>query len=140
MLDKICTDLETSKELKELELKEKTIFYWKNMFSERNGYKEPQLQMLTEGDNIVNDLFIPAYTLEQIWEILPNRIRLRSDKYPDRFFKYTLKIDMTNLKIYYQCSSEVKYFINIDYNLATTAGRLLIKLYEDGIIKDEKGR
>lgn len=137
MLEKICTDLITSKRLKELGIEGETCFYWRNMFNERTGHKEPQLQQLQvirEGDSIASNLFISAYTLEQILDLLPNRIRLRSDKYPDRFFKYSLKVDIKELKIYYNCHTEIKYCIDIDYNMATSAARLLIKLKEDKLL------
>ena len=128
ILNKICTNFKTSKRLKELGIEEETFFYWWFYDFDKKVHLTSEHQYINSG-HIKNK--IKAYTLEQILEMLPKRIRLKSDKFPSRFFKYSLKVDMKELKIYYNCSSEIKYCIDIDYNIATTGANLLIKLKEN---------
>lgn len=138
MLNKICTDLDTSKKLREIGVKKLAYFSWHGSFQEGEMiYKLTKHEFNNNDDNYLESNNASAYTLEEILEMLPERIRLKSDSYPDRYFYYSLKLDMHLMKLYYNCSGELKYETEIeneDENLATTAGKLLIKLKEDKII------
>ena len=111
MLDKICTDLTTSKRLKELGIEMKTKFYWESDIYNQNysvgcWYEKPQ-------DNVGYFEYIPCFTLEQILEILPKEIEADFDEETQTY---------RSIYIDFRCIKD---------NLATTAARLLIKLIEE---------
>ena len=138
MLDEICTSLEVSKELKKLGIKGETCLYWRNMFSERNGYKEPQLQQLQvirEGDgDIANNLFISAYTLETILEMLPKSLEIPTPLFEEGFYKAYLEVNQCVDYIGYDITEDKYHQRFNDDNLVTVAGKLLIKLKQEKII------
>jgi hypothetical protein len=120
------TNLETSKKLKELGFEAETHLYWKN---------EKRIMSLvyhTSFDFPPPLNLVPAYDLETILEALPKSIEELGKLY---FF------DMTKLDFVYSnmIDGDIEgcYYHNKKENesLANTAGRLLIKLLEDNIIK-----
>jgi hypothetical protein len=126
MLNKICTDLESSKRLKELGIEMETQLVWST------GPKGLEVIALPS-PAIKGTILRKAYTLEQILEMLPQQI-----KFQDKLFHFNLE----HGSICYDDSLDTKdggeiiyNFDRYDENLATTACRLLIELIEDGIIK-----
>lgn len=133
MLNKICTDLKTSKKLKELGIEEETFFYW--WF-----YDFDEKYHLTSDHSYVNPRHlknkIKAYTLEQIMKILPQRIVVKDS---NSFSGETvLELIADQDSVYYDNAlihDSPSIYIEEDCNnLATTAAKLLIKLKEDKII------
>lgn len=129
MLEKICTDLETSKRLKELGFNDsKSEFvYWKD--KPHYYHNLPFFEI-----NRIQDL-ITCYTLEEIINELPLKIggygylsvgvRQNQSNKP-----WCIGYNLENNDDY-----GVYYCDNLDNeNLATTAARLWIKLKEDKII------
>jgi hypothetical protein len=104
MLEKICTDLKTSKKLKELGFEVKTDFYW--IPCNKND--------------------IPAYTLEHIISELPRIIEVNNNIYHITISQYSIYyINRLKLEVFDQYQED---------NLATAAAKLWIKLKEDKII------
>tara|TARA_R110002124_G_C8639294_1_gene488128 strand:+ start:156 stop:578 length:423 start_codon:yes stop_codon:yes gene_type:complete len=138
MLDKICTDLTTSKRLKELEIEIKTKFYWESDIHNQNysvgcWYEKPQ-------DNVGYFEYIPCFTLEQILEILPKIIKQKEGALSLRFKLHKVKgesyMEYLNLLCYPYFNfylKEPKHHtdISVNENLATTLAKLLIKLIEE---------
>lgn len=131
MLDKICTNLETSKRLKELGFEAEALFSWYitdkgNALLFRAKNKEEMRERMM---NRLVKRIIPAYTLEQILEMLPDNIIVNDMLY---FFRCNTK------SIFYVGVNPeiwIEGFENKDSeSLATTAGKLLIKLKEDKLI------
>jgi hypothetical protein len=151
MLEKICTNLEISKKLKSLKLKiKKPCFFWFER-SDRSGVCEYHNPNDVDHKEDVDGL-VPAYTLEQILELLPNPIIIEG-------VEYDLHIDKEEgenvhpmarrqATVYYQgagqegddsdfylsnSESNLKY-VNYYNNIASRAALLAIKLKEDKII------
>ena len=138
MLNKICTDLETSKKLKELgvvwDTKLHAVTYGTEFgefycsLDDGEFYNEFNTRVTLQVNN-----YYKAYTLEQILEMLPSDFmdKLGYDQY--------LYFDAALRAFYYEDfhGRPRLYEIVQKYseNLATTAARLLIKLVEDKIIK-----
>ena len=114
------TNLKTSQKLKELGFEAETIAFI-DPYSE-----ECQIWLNTP------DGFIPAYDLETILEALPKSIEELGKLYffdmTKLDFVYSNMIDGDIEGCYYHSKKE-------NESLANTAGRLLIKLLEDNIIK-----
>lgn len=130
MLDKICTDLETSKELERLGVQLITlkISNFNAQWVDGEIYSNYECERYDFGshDKKEQDEWCPAYTLEEILEMLPNCI-------------WYLKID--KLLISYSHDKEFgggDTFLELDKkdneNLATAAAKLVIKLKEYKII------
>ena len=121
MLKKICTDLETSKRLKELGFddSESEFVYWK-------GKPEYYHNLPFFEIDRIQDL-ITCYTLEQILNELPRNIMISQ-------IVYDLSID--NYDIGYHNILFKKTYIQFSKqnNLATAAAKLWIKLKEDNVI------
>tara|TARA_R110002153_G_scaffold227367_1_gene380149 strand:+ start:551 stop:964 length:414 start_codon:yes stop_codon:yes gene_type:complete len=135
MLDKICTDLTTSKRLKELEIEIKTKFYWESDIYNQNysvgcWYEKPQ-------DNVGYFEYIPCFTLEQILEILPKEIEADFDEETQTYRStYIFKLSTAETGYFMGYVNLISDNIYIDFrcikdNLVTTAARLLIKLIEE---------
>lgn len=125
MLDKICTDFETSKKLKELGVDLPTNFFWFSNASTHvceyhiDEYIDEELGGL-----------IPAYTLETLTNALPNTITLPKD---NKTYNLRLYIE----KSYYGHVYGYVGFYDTEPNTkndATLAAQLLIKLLQDEII------
>lgn len=122
MLDTICTDLETSKKLKELKINVETKFYWEEDFS--NEYNSIGCWFERPQDQEPYCKFTSAYTLEQILNILPKIIKVEGG-YTD------LILDIDNGWIGYSDN----IWIGFEHkNKATSAAILLIQLIEDEIL------
>ena len=134
MLEKITTDLETSKKLKELGFNdsETQFVYWKGkpVFYDCLPFYEI---------NKITDL-ISCYTLEQILEKLPKSFNAYGLYYSLVFdyneecieYKWVSDEPYTADKIYIY---QLKYMgLACNVNWATTAAKLWIKLKEDKII------
>jgi hypothetical protein len=134
MLEKICTDLETSKRLKELGFEAETDFYW--TITTIDEWNKNQWNIIYFKDRVMAkyEPTVPAYTLEQIINELP-------ESYIDKFsyHKY-LTIEKCGKSFYYEgeYSQPRSYEIDDEYvnngNFATIAAKLWIKLKEDEII------
>jgi hypothetical protein len=128
MLEKITTDLKTSKKLKELgfDSSESEFVYW-----EGKPYYYDTLPFYEI--NKIDDL-ITCYTVEQIINELPEYYQSRLG------YNFYLTYEKTNHTFYYQEKSNTpNKYKNIiisagSDNLATTAAKLWIKLKEDEII------
>jgi len=153
MLNKICTDLETSKRLEELGIEGETCFYAVTylvdnvpQFCEFYCYLldgEFYNEFGTRATLQVNG-YCRAYTLEQILEMLPMGFFQRFEGIGDSWTVFKMITDVDNVKGFEYISIMTKiigehaklysYKRNTNDNLATTAARLLIKLKEDRII------
>lgn len=150
MLNKICTNLKTSKRLKELGIEGETQFYAVTYSVTYLVGKAPQLgefycymldgEFYNEfGERVTMhvDGFCRAYSLEQIVERLPAQIKINDVKHHLVTGKYRIEY-----QTYCDCDSHeycpVQYKYEFDKlkneNLATTAARLLINLKKDKII------
>ena len=123
MLEKICTDLETSKRLKELGFddSESEFVYWK-------GKPEYYHNLPFFEIDRIQDL-ITCYTLEQILDELPQLIKVDNNM-------YHLVISKNSI-CYYSHSRYAVLEIFLSYeegNIATAAAKLWIKLKEDNVI------
>ena len=123
MLEKICTDLETSKRLKELGFddSESEFVYWK-------GKPEYYHNLPFFEIDRIQDL-ITCYTLEQILNELPQLIKVDNNM-------YHLVISKNSI-CYYSHSRYAVLEIFLSYeegNIATAAAKLWIKLKEDNVI------
>ena len=123
MLKKICTDLETSKRLKELGFddSESEFVYWK-------GKPEYYHNLPFFEIDRIQDL-ITCYTLEQILDELPQLIKVDNNM-------YHLVISKNSI-CYYSHSRYAVLEIFLSYeegNIATAAAKLWIKLKEDNVI------
>lgn len=129
MLEKICTDLETSKKLKELGFNdsESEFVYWKgkpHYYHNLPFYEVDKIQDL-----------ISCFTLEQIINELPKYFNFKrlcyyfSINYSDDALEYKYESDDM-----YQSDRTLFFTLINKNNLATTAAKLWIKLKEDKII------
>ena len=104
----MCTDVESSKKLKELGFKAKTDFYWAIGFDSDGLHKGSEF-LKYQNNKESYFVHIEAYTLEQIIRVLPKSIT-------ERF-------------------TATAYKENVNYEtLATTAAKLWIKLKESEIV------
>jgi len=122
MLEKICTDLETSKRLKELGFNDSesefVILCWDG---EPIYYYRLQLTAVSEKRDPT-----PTYTLEQILSELPQIVEIHNNIY---------HLMISKNSIYYFSHSKLEVFANYqENNLSTAAAKLWIKLKEDKII------
>jgi len=126
MLEKICTDLETSKRLKELGFEAETDFYW--TITTIDEWNKNQWNIIYFKDRVMAkyEPTVPAYTLEQILSELPDIIEVNNSIY------YLM---ISKNSIYYFSHSKLEVFANYqENNLSTSAAKLWIKLKEDEII------
>ena len=120
MLEKICTDLETSKKLKELGFNdsESEFVYWKGKpkyYHNLPFYEVDKIQDL-----------ISCFTFEQIVNELPQMIEINNNIY---------HLMISKNSIYYFSHSRLEIFMNYqESNLSISAAKLWIKLKEDKII------
>jgi hypothetical protein len=127
MLEKICTDLETSKRLKELGFEAETDFYWTITTIDEWNKNQWNIIYFKDRGMAKYEPTVPAYTLEQILNELPRNIMISQ-------IVYDLSID--NYDIGYHNTLFKKTYIQFSKqnNLATAAAKLWIKLKEDKII------
>lgn len=128
MLEKICTDLETSKRLKELGFEAETNFLYTPTEITASEDKKLELQHWATTECIVwkKDSLIPAYTLEQILSELPDIIEVNNSIY---------HLMISKNSIYYFSHSKLEVFANYqENNLSSSSAKLWIKLKEDKII------
>lgn len=120
MLEKICTDLKTSKRLKKLGFddSESEFVYW-------NGKPEYYHNLPHFEIGRIEDL-ITCYTLEQILSELPQIVEIHNNIY---------HLMISKNSIYYFSHSRLEVFANYqENNLSTSAAKLWIKLKENEII------
>lgn len=145
MIKQICTDLETSKKLKELGFEAETEFYYTPTYITTNEKRHLELQYwhdATRHSAWQISTLIKAYTLEQVLSKLPELIE-------HSFHYYTLNFNYTEEYIEYKRNIEYKPINDEPYtedkvlicqirdireNWATTAAKLWIKLKESEII------
>ena len=117
MLEEICTDLETSKKLKELGIaKDSPAIYFYSDF--QCGFRFKANDEFVH-KNLLHTTF-KTYTLEQILEMLPKYLGYCHE---EKYFEFC-----------HPTIQNCMIFKTKDESLATTAARLLIKLIEDKII------
>jgi len=121
MLEKITTDLETSKKLKELGFEADPIHIYRDISRQESGNKR-----VTK--------FIPAYTLEQILNALPTEDKdgVNLSIYYEKYKSWIDDDDDLEIQVGY--IDKYLLYQNKDKNLATTAAKLWIKLKEEKII------
>ena len=130
MLKEICTDLETSKKLKELWFDCETWFVWAEI--------ENKWQLLFNTIELPADHYHKAFTLEQILEKLPKSIK------SGRLI-YDLNFDYIEECIEYKWGGDEPYIenkillyemqdIKQSQNWATIAAKLYIQLKESEIV------
>ena len=129
MLEKICTNLKTSKRLKELGFEAETNFLYTPTEITASKDKKLELQYWATTECIVwkKDSLIPAYTLEQIINELPRNIVISQ-------IVYDLSIDHHDFGYHNTLFKKTYIQFSKQNNLATTAAKLWIKLKEDKII------
>lgn len=134
MLEKICTNFETSRRLNELGIENEAFFYWW-FFDFDKKYHLTSEDECIASSHLKNNK-TKAYTLEQILEMLPEYI-VRKDK-RSKSGEIVLTLMLGKKSLWYanfmiEDSEEIN--INEDCNnLTTAAAKLLIKLKEDKII------
>jgi len=128
------TSYELSKELKELEVKQRSFSCWTDYLSFRT---DPSPYLVVSSDYICNEDFYAAFTLDEILDMLPNIIY------------------MDNLDIFLdfqKCGAEPPYAYYAAYNglvktcydefehqnPAEAAGQLLVWCIENGYVKPEE--
>jgi hypothetical protein len=120
MLETICTDLKTSKTLKELGFNKETNFIWAELGNNKSN-------LYFNSINLPEDYYHKAYTLEQIIKEIPYKLKIEEDTY---FF------DLDHNEISYtSCHhlEETKYKFQTEKNfdnIATAAAKFWIKLKE----------
>lgn len=128
MLKEICTDLETSKKLKELGFDCETWFVWAEI--------ENKWQLLFNTIDLPADHYHKAYTLEQILKELPKDINSGR-------FHYNINFDYIEECVEYKWMSDEPYTADkvllyelrdIEDNFATTVAKLWIKLRQGEIV------
>lgn len=137
MIDEICTDLETSKRLKELGIEMATPFYWRVCDDGSIDYIFMRSEMATVKQP-------KAYTLEQILEMLPQYIEdnvLTGDKKdPCHFLMSKNILYYINAGCKFRDTRHFTTSKKTNQNLATTAARLLINLIDDKIITNPNNK
>lgn len=156
------TSLELSKRLKELGVKQKSLFYWFHYYD--SGWivqTEGQIPSLCLPRDSKDERFISAFIASELLELMPNIIDTKKDE-PFNNFRFrmeksfivnedknTLIINTEGIYIVnYRCDStecagenawlERTLTKNIyDANPANALAKLLIWLYENGYIKNE---
>jgi hypothetical protein len=131
MLDKICTNLETSKRLKELGVEIKSSTFW---------CLDDDPFIVVDDTGMKGEYECQCYFLEQIIKILPKEIEADFDEETQTYRStYIFKLSTAENGYFMGYVNLISDNIYIDFrcikdNLATTAARLLIKLIEDKII------
>lgn len=138
MLENICTDLETSKKLKELGFDAKTNFYWVIYLNKETNENETHLEFsdFLNLDHIQGSVYsCKTYTLEQVLNKLPLSFYIREKKFDLIIHK------KEGVKYIYQAFFDEPAkdeYIKIRYrkedNLATSAAKLWIKLKKSEIV------
>lgn len=132
MLEKITTDLETSKKLKELGFDIETQFYWQEYIvgtdnfpeSSLNEYPSVEYYFSPPYNTNRNFKYVKAYAWEQIINEIPGR------KNMDLWGINDIEITAVG-NSFDDCTS---YYSKSGDSLATTAAKLWIKLKENKII------
>ena len=136
MLKNICTDLETSKKLKELGLNLETQLYHTKIDNDKYFICSYHSEFVKDMKLCPGDVYIPAYTLEQILNKLPKSLNSGA-------FRYNLSVDYIEECIEYKWISDEPYtedkiliwgLRDITDNFATTAAKLWIQLKNYEII------
>lgn len=139
MLNKIVTDLETSKKLRELGVELRTELSW-------YGYQklDRPKQLIVDIDPVDNGYETFTYiedcfTLEQILEVLPSEKKWRNINLQMAITKRNYDIIGDNYDIgwHYPGGQLNTISPNSGENLATCAAKLLIELIEDKVITVE---
>lgn len=136
------TSFEISKKLAEIGFKADSDFSWnKQIICCGYSSKEHKFIKYKNGWREGEELF-KSYDLETILEALPDKIDARSiDDWSINFIAFEVFLSLNNNGIGYYADSrddnQSLFFIGSkkDQSLADTAARLLIKLYEKGIVK-----
>jgi hypothetical protein len=127
------TNLEISQKLKELGFESESEIVW---YQESHGMnisqKESekfQLRLINGSKHLARDC-IKSYDLETILEALPKKIERENIKLNCSYALWSHKI-----KFFHDNLGEYQIEKKENESLANTAGRLLVKLLEDNIIK-----
>ena len=160
-LEKQVTSLELSKRLKELGVRQESLFYWLKWLNsplEMNlGYKDTILSNNNSFFNDNNYKYYSAFTAAELLALLP--VGVHTDNY-DPFGNYRILIwkslivpDTKDMKIIdgysinYECDTHLatdkpwdrKYLTKNqwDENPANAMAKMLIYLYESGLMKND---
>jgi hypothetical protein len=136
------TNLKTSQKLKELGFETYTEFYHiadEKCISQGSDADDYELEHIDCGHlhRLQKCFNYPAYDLETILEALPKSIEI-NDEEGRRLFPLRIDKDKIEYRLgteYYSEPSGYEEDIKENESLANTAGRLLIKLLKDNIIK-----
>jgi hypothetical protein len=122
------TNLETSKKLKELGFEAKSDFF----FAVDRNYKPVPYEVLHRNSFEPHEIerLVPAYDLEKIIEAFPKTIKKENFNLNCCYALWHHKI-----KFFHDNLGEYQVEKKENESLANTAGRLLVKLLEDNIIK-----
>jgi hypothetical protein len=128
MIEKNVVNLELSKKLHELGVKNKSVFYWGI-----GDYKSPDLVEIAPYQNEelwTYDKMYPSYLASELMEILPSFIlsrfaahELNIKKLGDKFCFHYL---YSGVQLGDSCS---------DYNIANSAAKMLVYLIENKLIE-----
>lgn len=152
------TNLEISKKLKEIGFEAETLFYWTKVVKFKKT--DPDIDCITIiCENEKWRLYktdVPSYDLETLLDALPDSIIREYKSNEDGTIKeFKEKLLINKSEIWYKCYDietsddaneywrEYGYEQNIsiyswDDSLANIAGKMLIKLFEAGLIKVNK--
>jgi len=127
MIEQHVTSLEVSKRLKELGVKQESMFYWG-----WNPNQEPSIHPNDCGhrpETGGNDMFCSAFLASELGEFLPNWV------YSKKWLN-----DINSYAIFTEADKEPKGYkepavIMSDYHEANVRGMMLIYLLEQGIIR-----
>lgn len=147
-LENQVTNLELSRKLKELGVKQDSYFDWFKL-KENNDYSLVEYWQI---DYEIRFDTISAFTVAELGELLPNSIQLKNqepfDNYSISIHKFNRVSDdmkvINNFIVNYYTESDENSWLRIrltpniyDPNLANAMAKMLIYLLENGMIKNE---
>lgn len=154
--DQVCS-LELAKRLKELGIKQESLFFWSKLSIQTEYKLELRRHMQTQ-ELILADCtdYISAFTVSELGELLPNKILIEANAPFDCFAIYITKFNSVDEKsiitnnyiVNYECDSTPAEGIDAwlrrkltsnfyDKNLADAMAKMLIHLLENGLIKND---
>jgi hypothetical protein len=128
------TNYEISKKLAEIGFRAECSYFY--FHSDNNNYEASSLEAFGYdkiSDCDIEDKYYPAYDLETLLDALPEKIKVGIDRTSQSKF-YFDKISFGYAK---EPKIEFQFYCRIQKNesLADTAGRLIIELYNNNLIK-----
>ena len=129
------TSLELSKQLQKLGVKQESYFYW-DMDKEQQALVTAKEMNISYTDTLIKNEIFSAYTLDEILNMLPDKIK-------DNYVYYFLKSDKTEEVRYgiYYARAAIEDGVMVEFlheNPAEAAGQLLVWCIENGYVKPEE--